>query len=709
MRKGESLGIRRWFVWPPLVLALVLAQSYFWVPTYDEQARGNPGRLEEFIHASIGDASILNPILSADSASSEINGLVFEGLIDRDENLRFRGRVAESWTLSEEAYFHVGERALPPGAPAPGPEGAAALLQAARAHPEAFAPAAAAALANIVSVEVEPGRTFETRRRVAAGPAPAEVTVRVAAPPRVKLRLREVDQDLFPRLAEILGSELFASFDAPAHVATTPAVPESELRLMAEDLLPAVEHNPVLEFRLRPGVTFHDGHAVSARDVRFTYDAIMDPRNLSPRVADYEPVKAVEVVDPLTVRIVYKRLYSPAVGTWAIGLLPAHRLDAEALRREAELAGADPAGFGLRQSGFNRNPVGCGPFVFREWKSDQYIELERFEPYWEGAPGYRRYAYRIVPDLLTQEMEFYAGTLDSYAVQPHQVARLREDPRFQSFSGTSYSYSYIAYNLRRPPLDDPRVRRALGMAINAEEIIRYVLYDQGERTTGPFLQQTEYYDRSIAPLPYDPEGALRLLSEAGWQRNGEGLLEKDGRRLRFTLITNSGNDTRKAVLAIAQDAWRRIGVDVRTDLVEWSVFIKERVNKLDFDALVLGWSMGVDPDLYQIWHSSQTGPHQLNFIGYRNPEADELIVRIRREYDFERRVALCHRLHAVIARDQPYTFLYAGKWTAVLDRRIVVREPGGGYRRITPTRTGSYMFDFNRWIKLAEAPRFEKQ
>jgi len=703
------LGIRRWFVWPPIVLALALAQSYFWVPTYEEQARGNPGRLEEFIHASIGDASILNPILSSDSASSEINGLVFEGLIDRDANLRFRGRVAERWTLSEEAYFFVGGQVQPPGAAEPGAQGVAALLNAARARPEAYPPAAQAALANIAGVEVEAGRAFETTRRVAAGASPIEVAVRAAAPPRVKLRLREVDQDLFDRLADVLGPEVFASFEPVAHVATTPALPEPELRAIAAELLPATEHNPVLEFHLRPGVAFHDGHPVSARDVRFTYEAIMDPRNLSPRVSDYEPVKAVEVVDPLTVRIVYKRLYSPAVGTWAIGLLPAHRLDAEALRREAELAGADPAGFGLRQSGFNRNPVGCGPFVFREWKSDQYIELERFERYWEGAPNYRRYAYRIVPDLLTQEMEFYAGTLDSYAVQPHQVARLREDPRFQSFSGTSYSYSYIAYNLRRPPFDDPRVRRALGMAINAEEIIRYVLYDQGERTTGPFLQQTEYYDRSIAPLPYDPEGALRLLADAGWTRNGQGLLEKDGRRLRFTLITNSGNDTRKSVLAIAQDAWRRIGVDVRTDLVEWSVFIKERVNKLDFDALVLGWSMGVDPDLYQIWHSSQTGPHQLNFIGYRNPEADELIVRIRREYGFERRVELCHRLHAIIARDQPYTFLYVGKWTAVLDRRIVLRVPDGSYRPITPTRTGSYMYDFNRWIKLAEAPRFEKQ
>jgi ABC-type transport system substrate-binding protein len=122
--------------------------------------------------------------------------------------------------------------------------------------------------------------------------------------------------------------------------------------------------------------------------------------------------------------------------------------------------------------------------------------------------------------------------------------------------------------------------------------------------------------------------------------------------------------------------------------------------------------MGIDPDLFQIWHSSQTGPHQLNFAGYRNPEADDLIIRIRQEYDPERKVALCHRLHAIIADDQPYTFLYVGKWTAVLDRRIVIRDTGPDgtprYRPIQPTRTGNYMFHFNRWAKLAEMPRFNQ-
>ncbi len=150
---------------------------------------------------------------------------------------------------------------------------------------------------------------------------------------------------------------------------------------------------------------------------------------------------------------------------------------------------------------------------------------------------------------------------------------------------------------------------------------------------------------------------------------------------------------------------------MRTDVLEWAVFIQERVNKIDFDALVLGWSMPIDPDLYQIWHSSQTRPNQLNFVAFQNREADDLIIKIRQEYNHNRQVAYCHRLHEIIAEEQPYTFLYVGKWTAVLDKRIVIKgvDPDGtvSYSPIKPTKAGVYDFYFNKWIKLSEVPRFE--
>ncbi len=248
------------------------------------------------------------------------------------------------------------------------------------------------------------------------------------------------------------------------------------------------------------------------------------------------------------------------------------------------------------------------------------------------------------------------------------------------------------------------------MAIDVDKIIDYVLFDQGERITGPFVKQTDYYNHSIQPVPYDPEGSLRLLSQAGWRPNQEGFLEKDGRRLQFTRITNNGNPLRRDVLAIAQDAWRQIGIDVRTDVLEWSVFIQERVDKADFDALVLGWVMGIEPDLYQIWYSTQTKPHQLNFVGFKNREADDLIIRIRQQYNHDRQVAYCHRLHEIIAQEQPYTFLFVRKWTAVLDKRIMIKDTdlqgNPVYKKIKPTKTGSFTFYFNKWLKIPEMPSF---
>jgi len=666
----------------------------------------------------------LNPILHADSASGDITGMVFEGLIDRDEELRFRGRLATSWDIYEEAFFYVNEKVDIPGLGKASAEEVLKLLQGARTQDLATAPKLKASLDNIREISLIASREFSVTKLIQTDKekkGEIELKIRVAAPERIKLLLYRVDQDLFANLSAILGKDYFRSFPAEDYLSiqqidnqqSTINNRRSILLQYAKELLPATEHNPIVIFHLRPNVKFHDGHVFDASDVRFTYEAIMNSKNLSPRVSDYEPVKRVDVLDPLTVRIVYKRLYSPALGTWSMGMLPEHLLNDKALKEEALGLGKDPEKFSMRQSKFNRHPVGCGSFVFGKWKSDQHIILDRFQEYWEGPPNYHRYVYRIIPDLLTQEMEFYAGTLDSYAVQPHQVERLKNDPMYQSFSGPAFGYTYIGYNMRRELFRDRRVRRALGMAIDVNKIIKYVLYGQGERITGPFVKQTDYYDHRIAPVPYDPEGALQLLEEAGWKRNKEGWLEKDGKRLQFTLITNSGNDLRKAVLAIAQDAWRQIGVDVRTDLLEWSVFIQERVDKGDFDALILGWQMGIEPDLYQIWHSSQTNPHQLNFVGFKNKEADDLIIKIRQEYDHDRQVAYCHRLHEIIAREQPYTFLYVGKWTAILDKRIVIKETDSqgkvAYKKITPTKTGNYTFYFNKWIKLEKPPEFAKE
>ena len=695
------MRVKQILILAPTLVSLFLLQSYFWVPTFEDQVKGDPGRLTRYIETSIGDASILNPTLAADSASAAINGLVFDGLIDRDLDLSFRGRLAESWDIFEEAYLVVDETQRLP-------DGSAVTADRLVRHLERARAAGNPALRLVEKIEIVPGGSRVEQIEVAApGGTPSKphkrkVQVTVHQPPRLKFTQREVDQDFFIKLNHLLDG--YADRIDPSRFveAAEPVVTPER----AAALVPPTEHNPVVLFRLRKGVLFHDGHEFDSGDVQFTYEAIMAPENLSPRVPDFEPVKAVKPLGRYTVKIIYKRLFEPGFQSWGMGILPEHLLNRQRLSEEAIRLGRDPNNFSVRDSGFNRAPIGTGPFRFSEWKTDQYIRLTRFEDYWEGAPNLHQYLFRIIPDPLTAELTFYAGTSDAYGAQPHQVERLKDDPRFQSFSRLGLGYSYIGYNMRRPIFQDVRVRRALGMAINIQEIIDYVLYGQAERTTGPYPKQTDFYNPAVKPFPYDPEGALRLLAEAGWTRNADGWLEKDGQPLAFTLITNAGNEIRKAVMVVAQNAWRRLGIKVETLSMEWAVFINERVDKGDFDALILGWAMGLDADLYQIFHSSQTGHFQLNFVGYKNPKSDALMVRIRQEYNHERQVAMARDLHRLIAQDQPYTFLFVRKSVMLLDRKVVRMVRDGDdtprYLPIVPDKLGGITFHFNQWLKTAQ-------
>ena len=708
--------VKRLLLFIPLVLVLLLLQSYFWVPTYENQAAGNPNRLVTYIEGSSGDAKILNPILNADSASSGIVNQVFEGLLDLDENLDLRGRLATDWQITERAYLAVNpHQRFPDGTEVTG----AQLFQ--KIH-EAWETGAEEGLKDYVqSLELLPAiqreETISLLLPNAEGrPQLKDVPVTVKVPKRVAFTLSQVDQDLFDRLKPVIGEHYFDHFpydEMIHHPKELSKETEEALRAKFPEILPVGEHNPTIVFHLRKGVNFQDGHEFDAGDVKFTYEAIMNPKNLSPRTPDFEPIKTVEIVDLYTVKIIYKRLYSPAINAWTMGILPEHLLNDASLTREKQersLSEEMQKTFGMRDSRFNRHPIGSGRFQFVEWQGDEFIHLKRFDEYWEGPAQYQDYFMRIIPELFTQEVEFRTGAIDFYGAQPHQVDRYKNDPTYQWFSSLGFAYTYIGYNNRKPLFADAETRRALGMAINVGEIIQYLMYGEGERTTGPYPKNTEWYDPSIQPLPYDPQGAQSIFLKAGWKLNGDGWLEKDGKIFEFNLITNNGNPIRKNLLTIAQNAWKKIGVKVNTQVFEWAVFLGDFVNTGDFDAVVLGWSMGIDPDLYQIWHSSQAGPQQLNFVGYKSQRADELIVRIRQEYNRDRQRQLTHELHRLIHEDQPYTFLYAPLSTRVLDKKIVLVQKGDDgkeeYQKIYPIKSGDITFHFHKWRKLEFTPDF---
>jgi peptide/nickel transport system substrate-binding protein len=178
----------------------------------------------------------------------------------------------------------------------------------------------------------------------------------------------------------------------------------------------------------------------------------------------------------------------------------------------------------------------------------------------------------------------------------------------------------------------------------------------------------------VKPLPYDPQKARQLLAEAGWKdTNGDGILDREGKPFRFTLITNSGNDTRRDVGVLVQRQLRELGIDVTLELYEWSVFLSNFINVKHFDACILGWSLSVDPDAYEIWHSSQI-EKGFNFISYRNPEIDRLWEEGRKEYDIEKRKRIYWRIHELMAEDQPYTFLYVPLSISTLQRKFFLPE-----------------------------------
>jgi peptide/nickel transport system substrate-binding protein len=415
---------------------------------------------------------------------------------------------------------------------------------------------------------------------------------------------------------------------------------------------------PVITFYLRKGVRWHDGKEFTADDVKFTYDKIMDEKTNTVRRSSYELVKKAEVLDRYIFRVTYKQPFSPGIDSWGMGIIPKHLLEK----------------VDINTASFNRKPIGTGPFRFVEWESDEKITVDANPQYFEGRPGLDGIIYRIIPEPALNEMEIFTRGVDYSGISPYEFKRMNEVPFLKVYSQPSLGYTYIGYNLKNPLFQDKRVRQALTYAINREEIVQYVLYGLGVVATGPFPNHLWYCNPNVKPIPFDPEKARQLLAEAGWkEKNKDGVLMRDGKPFRFTLITNSGNDTRRDVGVLVQRQLREIGMDVTLEFYEWSVFLKDFINVKHFDACILGWGLSVDPDAYEIWHSSQI-EKGFNFISYRNPEVDRLWEEGRREYNQEKRKQIYWRIHELMAEDQPYTFLFVPLGISILQNKFALLE-----------------------------------
>ncbi|RYZ07053.1 MAG: peptide ABC transporter substrate-binding protein [Myxococcales bacterium] len=688
----------------PLAILAFLLQSALWVPTFASQAQGNPGRLETFIQASIGEVKHLNPAVSSDfTANRFMDDNLFEGLVALDENLELKGKLAQRWEQTEVAYVAVlPERALP-GGERPTPGLVLDRLKAAWQRGDLGELGGSIQSVSLVPAEARAESVTVLTKNAKGRDEPLDVPVTVQVPERVRIELSRIEPKLFEGLAQVLGPHYFDAIASDERFVIQKPEYRALVRPKLSELWQVGEHNPVITFYLQPGVRWHDGAPFTAEDVKFNYQAIVDPKNASPRAGAFDSVKSVEPIGELTAKVTYKRLYSPAILDWTQTLVPKHALDAAGLEREKQrrqLSERDRSQLSLRTTQFNRNPIGTGPFKFVKWLPNQYIHVTRNDAYWGDKARYRDFYLRSIPDYLTTELEFGAGAVDMYDALPHQAERYRKDPRYQVLSGNDGAFSFIGYNLRRPIFQDVRVRRALGMALDVEAVIKYVLSGEGKRATGPYYSITPYNDPTVQPLPYDVKGAAELLGQAGWKKNARGVLEKDGKTLSFTLVTNAGNPQRKAIMTVAQDAWTKLGVDVKIQDFEWTVFLEDFIQTNNFDALVMGWGGGSsNPDIHAIWHSSQTHPYEHNYVGYESAEADELIEKIRTTYDPKETVELAHRLHRVIAADQPYTFLYEPLKPYVFDKRITIEKADGSQQKLSTPASGDVFQFFRSWRK----------
>lgn len=607
----------------------------------------------------MGEPSTLNPIKQADSAASQVNATIFNGLLKYNENLEIVGDLARAWELSQTTtIFFVDPTAAATGL---------AAIEAKRAEWEGWKLTDARQQGSEVLLTFAlPGLT--TSEKIVGSLDQALLSERVILRLEANEGLRKLADEL--RASPAPPLRVWVESDAAIEVTLAPeaaaAFPQTvgdrakaqeieRIRFLAE---------PLVVFHLRDDVRWHDGKPFTARDVLFTYRAITADETASPRKPDFDLILAIEAPDDHTVRVTYRKPYSPALNSWMMAMLPSH------------LLGDKPQSWWA--SHFDRAPIGTGPYKFETWKTNEYLRVVRNPDYFDGpAPWLDAIVFRTLPDQLSLRLAFETREVDFWSADPWAVASFQKDPRFDIFSAPSSSYTYVGWNLERPLFQDPLVRRALAHAVDVPAMVRYILYGNGVQSTGIFTPQMWFFNPRVVPFAYDVEKANSLLDEAGWVRGPDGIRTKNGERFSFTLLTNNGNEIRRDIATLVQNSLKDVGIEVRVEMYEWAVFLKNYVNKKNFDAIVLGWALGLDFDQFQIWHSSQSNPEQLNVVSYKNPEVDRLLEDLRQEYDRQRIIDMAGLMQSIIYRDQPYLFLYVPDSTSVMWKDSYrIRRPG---------------------------------
>ena len=418
------------------------------------------------------------------------------------------------------------------------------------------------------------------------------------------------------------------------------------------------EDDKTLVFKLKKGVLWHDGEIFSAKDVLFTYKTITSSKIVSPYSSAFRFVKDVEVVDDYTIKVTYKKPYFKALETWMMGILPQHILKDEK---------------NIMNSKFNTNPIGTGPYRLKQLEFSKNIILQAFDKYFEGKAKIDEIMFHVVADPMTRFLMLKSGKLDIGSVEPMAFERQLDAGFFEKFNiyeKISMSYTYLGLNLREEKFKNPKVREALSLAIDREELVKILFFNHAKVCIGPFLPSSIAFNKDVKPPVQDIGKAKKLLKEAGYD---------ELHPFEFEIVTSNSSSIRPYAAEILQYQLKKVGIRVKLRVMEWQAFLNMVVFPHKFDAVLLGWGLSPTPDPYMFWHSDSDKKGVFNLVGYENKEMDKMIEKSQSIIDRKRLSAIWKKMFKIIVDDNPYLFLYIPNSITAVNKSIknVQNSPSG--------------------------------
>ena len=399
-------------------------------------------------------------------------------------------------------------------------------------------------------------------------------------------------------------------------------------------------------WKLRPGVKWHDGVSHTSADVKFTVDAINKGDWKPESVDGFDRIASVDTPDSLTAIVHYKEIYAPYQLQFVRGTLPRHVLAGRDLNTAND---------------YNRAPLGTGPYKVKEWKTGEYILLERAEGYWRGAeyPKIKRLLFRFLTNTTTRINLLKSGEVHLVAlVAWDKVRELESVNELRMNRVVGNGYEHVTLNQKHfTPFADVKVRQALSHAVNRDLLARTILDGQVEVVNGPIQPLSAAYEPKVPSYPFDPERARTLLTEAGWVPGADGIRAKDRKRLAFTLITQSGFAIRENMSQALQQAFRDVGAEMTVKLLD-GTSISSVWFSGEFDAMLHWWQMGADPELTLFFAGDRMPPAGRNINYVNDADLTSLLYRSDRTADVAQRNELLREAQRRIAALAPEIVLY---------------------------------------------------